>query len=167
METPFSRRMKEFAEQNKTEVKAYSPVQGKEPAVGEGRAPLMGDIRTQDPAKLADEAEKKQMTSVLEGSRGQVQEAANALRQKVASGELSMADAEHQMDLLTNKLTDNSYMGYGDLDMRRRAAGFGDKAEQAYGMYGMGLDPELMARERDRMEAEKGVLSDVENTGGM
>lgn len=164
METPFAKRLKQLSEEGKTEVKAYSPVQ--EPTVGKGRAPLLGDIRPTDPQALAEEAERKQMTSVLEGSKGQVQQAAQALRQQVQSGQISMAEAEHQMDLLVNKVTDNSYMGYGDLDVRERAAGFGEKAGEAYGMYGMGMDPAMMAREQQRMEAQQGVLSDIEQ-GGM
>lgn len=160
METAFSKRMKAFADEQKTEVKAYSPIQA--PTLGEGRAPLLGDVKVTDPTKLAEEAERKQMSSVMEGSKTQIQEAAQALRQQIASGQISEADAEHQMDLLTNKLTDNSYMGYGDLDMRQRAAGFGDSAENAYGMYGMGLDPAMMAREQDKMNAQKGILGDME-----
>lgn len=158
--TPFAARMKQFAEENKMDVKAYSPVQA--PTLGEGRAPLLGEVKVTDPQQLAYEAEKKQMGSVMEGSKDQIQQAAQALRQQVQTGQISMADAEHQMDLLTNKLTDNSYMGYGDLDVRQRAAGFGEKAGEAYGMYGMGLDPAMLARERDRVSAQEGVLSDVE-----
>lgn len=164
METPFAKRLKQLSEEGKTEVKAYSPVQA--PTLGEGRSPLLGDIRPTDPQTLAEEAEKKQMTSVLEGSKGQIQQAAQALRQQVQSGQISMAEAEHQMDLLVNKVTDDSYMGYGDLDVRERAAGFGEKAGEAYGMYGMGMDPAMMAREQQRMEAQQGVLGDIEQ-GGM
>lgn len=163
METPFSKRMKQFAEEKKVDVQAFSPVQ--KPTMNEGRAPLLGEIKSADPRDLAIESERNQMKANLEGSKAQVQQAAQALRQQVASGQISEADAEHQMDLLVNKLTDNSYMGWGDFDMRTRAAGFGDKAEAAYGMYGMGMDPALLAREQQRLEAQKGVLSDMGMSG--
>lgn len=171
METAFSKKMKQFAEEKKTDVQAFSPVQrGQEPTMGTGRAPLLGDIKSTDPAELALQSERKQMTANLEKSKGQVQQAAAALRQQVASGQISEAEAEHQLDLVINKVTDNSYMGYGDLDMRERAAQFGDKAGDAYGMYGMGLDPAMMAREQQRQQAQQGVLSDIGSepiSGGM
>lgn len=163
--TAFAKRMQQFADEGKTEVKSFSPVQsGREPTVGEGRAPLLGDVKVTDPSELALMSERKQLTSNLEGSKQQIQQAATALRQQVLSGQISEAEAEHQLDLIVNKVTDNSYLGYGDLDMRERAAGFGDKAGDAYGMYGMGLDPAMMAREQQRLDAQQGVLSDV---GGM
>lgn len=161
METPFAKRMKQLSESGKTEVKSFSTVQGQAPTMGQGRAPLMGDIAPKDPADLAYESEKNQLKANYENSQGQVEQAAMALRQQVQSGQISMAEAEHQLDLLVNKVTDNSYLGYGDLDMRQRAAEFGDKAGDAYGMYGMGLDPAMMAREQQRLNAEQGVLSDI------
>lgn len=161
METPFAKRFKELSDAGKTEVKSYSTVQGKEPAMGAGRAPLMGDIRPTDPQELAYDSEKKQLTANMESSKLQIEQGAEALRQQVQSGQLSMADAEHQLDLLVNKVTDNSYLGYGDLDMRQRSAEFGEKAGDAYGMYGMGLDPAMMAREQQRLSSEQGVLNDM------
>lgn len=157
METPFSKRMKAFREAGQMEVRSFSPVQQKTA----GDMPLLGDMAPRTPEDLAIKSERDQLTANLEGSKNQIQQAAMGLRQQVASGQISQAEAEHQLDLIANKITDNSYIGYGDLDMRERAAGFGEKAGDAYGMYSMGLDPAMMAREQARLNSVQGVLGDM------
>lgn len=156
METPFSKRFKQLSE-TKSEVKAYSPVQKPaDPFMGD--MPLLGDVRTKSPEEIARTTERTQIQTQMEDSQGAIQQAAAQLRQQVQSGQISQEDAEHQLDLVINKLVDNSYIGYGDMDMRERAAGFGDNASEAYGMFSMGLDPSQMAKQQTQQEAVTGIM---------
>ena len=161
--TPFAQRLNQLSQQQTIKMPSIEVKQD---------TSMLGNFRTNEysPEELDYNSKRSEVESKYNSHETQVAQLADQLRTQVNNGQISMLDAEHQLNKFVDSAVESEYQGFNEFNTRAKAATYSAQhpdvsGAEALNMYQQGIDPDQINRDESlanmhgiMMQSQQGVM---------